>query len=514
MNNENMNDVEDVKKISDPWKKFLDRFPVLKYNRRQWITPENSETVEGIKHTKRQIRKFLLLAMKRHPERIEGLKKPTRRELYRYDKAKNTMLGRLYHRVIRGMLYGADIYSKPAILRALGADIGDHVFIAKNVVIDTYFPERIHLDDDVILGMGATIVTHEIDEEGNLLVGDVYIGKQTAVSGAVVLPSVKIGKNCAVGWACVNKNVGDDKLLTSGLDAQWQADLGVFPSLGHYTIMEKNTKKMLKDFSGFYKKEALGQKDQTFEYDLFYNLLSKGKHWAVRLGEFGCLMLQQNPLLAPIRNDLLRLAGAKIGKNVKIGDNVIAGLIDPSNLTIEDDVIVGDGCLLSDHRILHFPSSNDPMLRLVDGAVNIRRGAIVDQGTWVMCSIDVKEGAYVPPCQMTIRDIEAWNEKIEVNEKRPLMRAIRASTDLGIDAILGIMTELLLNPVGFASTILKYRINQHGYRDWNDLDDILYQTWKFTERIFGSVIGSTDKMLLTSGFRREKIPHGTKIPIS
>jgi len=90
----------------------------------------------------------------------------------------------------------------------LHMEIGDKTAIALMVMLDTMFPEKIHIGDNSIIGYNTTILAHEylIDE---YRLGDVHIGSNVMIgANALILPGVTIGDYAKVGaGAVVTKDV-------------------------------------------------------------------------------------------------------------------------------------------------------------------------------------------------------------------------------------------------------------------------------------------------------------------
>jgi len=89
-----------------------------------------------------------------------------------------------------------------------GISIGREVAIAPEADFDSFYPELISIDDNVIIGMRASIYTHEF-MQGALRLGRVHIG-EGAVIGAhtVVRSGVTIGNGAVIGMCSfVNKDV-------------------------------------------------------------------------------------------------------------------------------------------------------------------------------------------------------------------------------------------------------------------------------------------------------------------
>jgi acetyltransferase-like isoleucine patch superfamily enzyme len=92
--------------------------------------------------------------------------------------------------------------------RMLGMEIGRNSAFALMVMVDVFFPEKIHVGDNSIIGYNTTILAHEylIDE---YRLGDVYIGSNVMIgANTTILPGVTIGDNAVVGaGSVVHKDV-------------------------------------------------------------------------------------------------------------------------------------------------------------------------------------------------------------------------------------------------------------------------------------------------------------------
>lgn len=92
--------------------------------------------------------------------------------------------------------------------RGMRMKIGTHSAVAFKVTMDLFFPEKITIGQNTIIGFHSTILTHEylIKEYhvGNVTIGDnVMIG-----ANVTVLPGVRIGDNATIAaGAVVSKDV-------------------------------------------------------------------------------------------------------------------------------------------------------------------------------------------------------------------------------------------------------------------------------------------------------------------
>ena len=99
---------------------------------------------------------------------------------------------------------------KNSMYRIIGVKIGKNVVIAAYTVIDPFFPQLITIEDNVIIGVGATILAHEYSQE-KLIKGKVHIKERALIgAGSLIRCGVTIGKNSVVGAkSFVNKDVPD-----------------------------------------------------------------------------------------------------------------------------------------------------------------------------------------------------------------------------------------------------------------------------------------------------------------
>ena len=99
---------------------------------------------------------------------------------------------------------------KNSMYRMIGVKIGKNVVIAAYTIIDPFFPELITIEDNVIVGVGTTIIAHEYTQE-KLKKGRVLIKKRALIgAGSLIRCGVTIGEHAVVGAkSFVNKDVPD-----------------------------------------------------------------------------------------------------------------------------------------------------------------------------------------------------------------------------------------------------------------------------------------------------------------
>jgi acetyltransferase-like isoleucine patch superfamily enzyme len=92
-------------------------------------------------------------------------------------------------------------------LRRLGVSVREGVSWGLEATPDVFWPERITLERDCIVGYDATLLCHEFLQEEYRL-GDVVVGERAMVgAGAIVLPGVRIGADAQVA---ANSLVAED----------------------------------------------------------------------------------------------------------------------------------------------------------------------------------------------------------------------------------------------------------------------------------------------------------------
>lgn len=92
--------------------------------------------------------------------------------------------------------------------RLLGMKVGEHAAFALMVMVDVFFPERITVGRDTVIGYNTTILTHEyLIKEYRL--GDVVIGDYVMIgANTTILPGVTIGDHAVVAaGSLVHKDV-------------------------------------------------------------------------------------------------------------------------------------------------------------------------------------------------------------------------------------------------------------------------------------------------------------------
>src|SRR5262249_26447842 len=86
---------------------------------------------------------------------------------------------------------------------ALGLQLGERTFIARNAYLDPGWPWLIRIDDDSTIGPHAIILAHDASMQrhiGQTLIAPVAIGKRVFVgAGSIILAGTTIGDNSIIG---------------------------------------------------------------------------------------------------------------------------------------------------------------------------------------------------------------------------------------------------------------------------------------------------------------------------
>ncbi len=100
--------------------------------------------------------------------------------------------------------YSPSLHFKRWIYRhVLGMEVGENTSFALMVMVDVFFPEKIHVGTNSIIGYNTTILAHEyLIKEYRL--GDVYIGSNVMIgANTTILPGVSIGDGAIVAAGTV-----------------------------------------------------------------------------------------------------------------------------------------------------------------------------------------------------------------------------------------------------------------------------------------------------------------------
>lgn len=116
-----------------------------------------------------------------------------------------------------------------------------------------------------------------------------------------------------------------------------------------------------------------------------------------RFGKYLCGTLALHVPGSTLKVWLLRLGGAKIGREVYISPGVIVDPLYPELVTIEDDALLGLGCRLLTHEY------SATRFRL--GRIRIGRGAVIGAWATLRSAVTIGAGATVGACSFVNKDV-------------------------------------------------------------------------------------------------------------
>jgi acetyltransferase-like isoleucine patch superfamily enzyme len=109
--------------------------------------------------------------------------------------------------VLEAMLRQPFNAPKVWLMRRMGMKVGQNVYVSVRTWIDPTYPELVTIEDDVMIGMEARIMTHEYRQK-EYRAGTVRIGKGSLIGAfAIIGPGVDVGAGATVAAGSV---VGKD----------------------------------------------------------------------------------------------------------------------------------------------------------------------------------------------------------------------------------------------------------------------------------------------------------------
>jgi acetyltransferase-like isoleucine patch superfamily enzyme len=137
---------------------------------------------------------------------------------------KRNPLVQLYNRVLNRLALTAPggMTLRPRLHRWRGVEIGTGVWIGYEALIETEYPELVHIGNRVIIGIRSTIIAHFHHTRGVWIEDDVFIGPCTCI-----LPSVRLGAGCVVTAGSVVTSSVPPLVMVSGNPAKAVAKCGI-----------------------------------------------------------------------------------------------------------------------------------------------------------------------------------------------------------------------------------------------------------------------------------------------
>ncbi|MCX6770071.1 MAG: acyltransferase [Candidatus Micrarchaeota archaeon] len=118
--------------------------------------------------------------------------------LHHWKEARNPLRVAFNFLLIYSARYLPSLSLKRAFLRTCGARIGKGAAFGLGAVIDIFYPEKVTVGQDAIIGYNTVILCHEF-LQGELRLGQVEIGARAMIgANCTILPGVKIGEGAVV----------------------------------------------------------------------------------------------------------------------------------------------------------------------------------------------------------------------------------------------------------------------------------------------------------------------------
>ncbi|SEH43689.1 maltose O-acetyltransferase [Halopenitus malekzadehii] len=121
-----------------------------------------------------------------------------RNSLWSWPDAKSPLVVVRNYLVILACRISPSLRLKNWLLRRIGVSVGAGVSWGLESTPDVFWPERISIESDAIVGYDATLLCHEFLQDEYRL-GDVVVRQRAMIgAGAIVLPGVTIGEDARV----------------------------------------------------------------------------------------------------------------------------------------------------------------------------------------------------------------------------------------------------------------------------------------------------------------------------
>jgi acetyltransferase-like isoleucine patch superfamily enzyme len=265
-------------------------------------------------------------------------------------------------------------------LKTMGMKLGSKVFLSSSNVIDPYFPELIDIGDNVIMGMGASIFCHEFID-GKLYVGEVKIGKNCLIGfGSIVLPGTQMGDNSILTPGFLTSDLKENT-MAKGLDSSIR-------------ITREESEEL--------PRRRVEKLDFTLHDYLSELIFPKGKRFKAAFNNMYNEWQKSSLVSQSFRQELLKNAGVKIGKNVNIGDNVWFDPYYPEKITIEDGVIIKSGATIATHE--------GTVSNFRTGTIIIESGVIIESGAKILPGVKIGKNSKIFPYALVDRDVPPNSE--------------------------------------------------------------------------------------------------------
>lgn len=342
--------------------------------------PRDSEIKEYIKQTQAELTEHLYqnARMSRDGKNGRRIRPATLEEIEKYTK-KTTVQGeilKIQNNINLISAFGGIPEVKAFHLKnIMGANLGSKVFLSSSNIIDPYFPELLSIGDNTIFGLGASIFCHEVIDS-TLYVGKVEIERNCLVGfGSIVLPGTRMEEESILTPGFLTSDL-KGKTMAKSLDGSIRIPKDQSESLPKRRVEKLNF--TLHD----YMSKLIFPKEKPFKTAFCNSYLES----------------QKSPLISQsFRQKLLRSAGIKIGKGVKIEDNVYFDTFYPEKISIGDGVIIKNNVTIATHE----GTVNNFRM----GKIEIGNNVIIESGAKILPGIKIGENSVIFPYALVDQDI-------------------------------------------------------------------------------------------------------------
>ncbi len=294
------------------------------------------------------------------------------------------------------------------LLGTTGMNVGHDCCIPHDISFDPYFPELITLGPGTLVGGGSTLKAHTV-KDNKLTLGKITFAERAMCGGmSLILPGAGIQKNSILNMHATLDKVMPEAELWAGEPAK--CTMKFTPEL-----VDKFFKKATTDPAEQkkYYKEAKAKiqafiKDPKQSYLKIYyngNRAGAGNDWFRARSTFRIFyngIITEFTRLLPhcwFKTVLLKMMGAKIGKNCYIGKGVVFDHIYGDMVTLEDNVRVDDYAYFDGHEYT--------LTQTVFGRVLCKKGSWIKKHTLIRCGCIIGEGAIIEKKSLAGKEIPA-----------------------------------------------------------------------------------------------------------
>lgn len=331
-------------------------------------------------------------------------------ELKNKNDYKKNFLKILYNKAVLGLQTRIiPSHVKNMLLRTTGIKVGRDACIPHYIYFDAYFPELIYLGKGCIVGGDSRVYTHSI-KGGKLTLGKVIVGERTLVGGLSTLnPGFKLNKNSILMFASESDKEIPSSVLFAGKPAKLLKEFDKEEIEKYFKPSDGNYKAYYKDFRkkvrGFIKDPA-----QNY-FKIHYNgkRLNAGDDWHKARNVFRIfyngIIIEITRLLPHcfFKTFLLKMAGVKIGKNVKIGKGCVFDHLFCDSITLEDNVTLENNVYIDGHSYT--------ITQTIFGKTLVKKGAYLKKNSFVATGTTIGENSVLEEnstAERVIPDNEKW----------------------------------------------------------------------------------------------------------